>query len=109
MEVRNPKEFFEEILPKKFDPSKAGGIDCVVQMSIGGENGGAWEITIRDQKISIREGIHPSPTVTVKMKDIDYLNMVNGKLSGERAFLMGKLRFKGRMATGLKLKSLGII
>jgi len=109
MVVRTLNEFFDKVLPKKFDPRKAESIDCVVQMIIGGENGGAWEITIRNQKIEIKKGTHISPTVTVKMKDADYLDMVNGKLSGERGFMMGKLRFKGSMATGLKLKSLGIL
>jgi putative sterol carrier protein len=43
------------------------------------------------------------------MKDIDYVSMANGKLSGERAFMMGKLKFKGSLAMALKLKGLGIL
>jgi putative sterol carrier protein len=109
VEVKTPKEFFEKVMPEKFDPNKAVGIDCVVQMSLSGDNGCDWVIIIKNQKIEIREGVHPSPTVTVKMKDIDYVNMVNGKLSGERAFMTGKLKFKGSMATALKLRGLGIL
>ena len=67
-------------MPEKFDPDKAVGIDCVVQLNIDGENGGIWEITIRNQKIKIVEGAHTAPTVTVKMKDKDYLDMINGKI-----------------------------
>jgi putative sterol carrier protein len=109
MEVKTPREFFEKVMPLKFDPSKAMGIDCVVQMSLTGENGCDWVIIIKNQKIEIKEGTHKSPTVTVKMKDIDYVNMANGKLSGERAFMTGKLKFKGSIATALKLKALGIL
>jgi putative sterol carrier protein len=109
MEVKTPKEFFEKVMPEKFDPNKAVGIDCVVQMSLSGENGSNWVIIIKNQKIEIKEGTHESPTVTVKMKDIDYVNMANGKLSGERAFMTGKLKFKGSLATALKLKGLGIL
>jgi len=109
VEIETPKEFFEKMRKNRFDPSRAVGIDCVVQMNISGKNGGDWIIAIKDQKIEIREGMHPSPTVTVKMEDIDYVDMVNGKLSGERAFMTGKLKFKGSMATGLKLKGLGIL
>ena len=109
VEVKTSKEFFEKVMPEEFDPSKASGLDCVVQMNLVGENGGDWEITIRDQKIEIKEGIHPSPTITVKMKGNDYVDMVNGKLSGERAFMTGKLRFKGSMATAMKLRALGIL
>lgn len=109
VEVKTPKEFFEKVMPEKFDPNKAAGIDCVAQMSLSGENGCDWIIIIKNQTIEIREGTHPSPTITVKMKDIDYVNMVNGKLSGERAFMTGKLKFKGSMATALKLRGLGIL
>jgi putative sterol carrier protein len=107
--VQTPKEFFENVMPKTFDPLKAVGIDCVVQMNLSGENGGDWIVTIKNQQIEIQDGVHPSPTVTVRMKDIDYVDMVNGTLSGERAFMTGKLHFKGSMATALKLKGLGIL
>lgn len=109
MGVRTPREFFERVMPDKFDPNRAAGIDCVVQMSISGDNGGDWIITIRNQEIEIKEGVHTSPTITVKMKDDDYVDMVNGKLSGERAFITGKLKFKGNIASGLKLRGLGIL
>jgi len=109
VDVKTPKEFFDKMLPKKFDPTKAVGIDCVVQINLSGENGGDWIINIKDQKIEVKEGMHSSPTVAVKMNDIDYVNMVNGKLSGERAFMTGKLKFKGSMAAALKLRGLGIL
>jgi putative sterol carrier protein len=109
MEVKTPRDFFEKVMPEKFDPNKAVGIDCVVQMSLTGENGSDWIIIIENQKIEIREGVHESPTVTVTMKDTDYVNMTNGKLSGERAFMTGKLKFKGSITTALKLRGLGIL
>ena len=109
MEVKTPREFFEKVMPEKFDSNKAVGIECVVQMSLSGENGCDWVIIIKNQKIEIKKGTHESPTLTVKMKDIDYVNMVNGKLSGERAFMTGKLKFKGSLAMALKLKGLGIL
>lgn len=109
MEAETPREFFEKVMPDKFDPSKAAGIDCVVQMNLAGDNGGNWIVTIRDQEIDTKEGVHPSPTITVKMKDTDYVDMVNGRLSGERAFMTGKLRFKGSLATAMKLRGLGIL
>ena len=109
MEVKTPREFFEKVMPEKFDSNKAVGIKCVVQMSLSGENGCDWVIIIKNQKIEIKKGIHESPTLTVKMKDIDYVDMANGKLSGERAFMTGKLKFKGSLAMALKLKGLGIL
>jgi len=109
MEVKTPKEVFEVLMPKKFDPKKAVGIDTVIQLSITGDNGGDWHIIIKNQKMEIKQGVHPSPAITVKMKDTDYVDMANGKLSGERAFMTGKLKFKGDMSTAMKLRDLGIL
>ena len=109
MEVKTPKEVFEKLMPQKFNPSKAAGIDTVIQLSITGDNGGEWHIIIKNQKMDIKQGVHPSPAITVKMKDTDYVDMVNGKLSGERAFMTGKLKFKGDMSAAMKLRDLGIL
>jgi len=42
------------------------------------------------------------------MTDTDYVDMINGKLAVERAFMSGKLKFKGNIMVGLRLKDIGI-
>lgn len=109
MEIKTPREFFEKIAPSKFNAAKAAGIEAVVQMNIAGQNKGDWVIIIREQKMEIKEGIHQSPAITIEMVDVDYVDLVNGKLSVERAFLTGKLKFKGNFALGLKLRDVGFM
>ena len=109
MEVKTPKEFFEKVLPSKFDANKAAGVDAVIQMNITGPNGGDWIVIIKDQKLEVQQGIHPSPSISIRMADTDYMDMVNGKLGGERAFMTGKLKFRGSMAVGMKLKEIGFL
>jgi len=109
MEAKTPKEFFEIVLPAKFDPNKAAGIDAVVQLNITGDNGGDWVLIIKDKKLDIKTGTHENPTITVKMKDTDYVDMVNGKMTGDKAYMTGKLRFKGNISVGMKLKGLGVM
>lgn len=109
MTVNTPQEFFENVLPQRFDPNKAENINCVVQMNLHGDDGGAWNLTIRDLKIEIEEGVHASPSMTITMKATDYVDLVNGRLSGELAFLTGKLKFEGDLPTAMKLRNLGII
>ncbi len=108
-ETKTPKEFFERVLPSRFKPDKAGGIDVTVQISITGSNGGDWVVTIKNQKLEVKEGTHPSPTLELKMAETDYMDLVNGKMSGEKAFLTGKLRFKGNIALALKLRETGFL
>jgi hypothetical protein len=49
MEVKTPKEFFEKVLPTKFNPDKAKDFEAVFQVDITGTNGGHWIITIRNE------------------------------------------------------------
>jgi len=109
MEVSTPREFIETVLPQKFDPEKAAGLTAVVQMKIAGDNGGEWFITIKDNKLDVNQGTNPAANITLSMKDVDYVALVNGKLSGQKAFMTGKLKFKGDMALGMKLQKLGFI
>jgi len=108
-ETKTPKEFLEKVLPSRFKPEKAAGIDITVQINITGPNGGDWFVTIKDQKLDTKEGTHPSPTMKLSMAESDYMDLINGKMSGEKAFMTGKLRFKGNIGMALRLKETGFI
>ena len=109
MEAKTPKEFFEKILPVKFKPDKAAGIDVTVQVNITGPDGGDWVVTIKNQRLEVKEGTHPSPTLELNMAEADYMDLINGKMSGEKAFITGKLRFKGNIGLALRLKETGFL
>ena len=81
----------------------------MVQFQIKGANGGEWFMSIKDGKLEVNTGTTDSPNITLTMKDVDYVNLVNGKLSGQKAFMSGKLKFKGDMSLGMKLQKLGLI
>lgn len=108
-EVQTPKEFFEKVLPSRFKPDKAVGVDVTVQVDIAGPNGGSWVVTIKNQKIEVKEGTHASPALLVMMAEKDYMDVVNGKVSGEKAFFSGKLRFRGDIGLALRLKEMGFL
>ena len=109
MEAKTPREFFEEILPCRFKPDKAKGIGAIVQLNLTGSSGEDWTVTIRDQKIQAQKGFHPSPTLTIGMAETDFLDLVNGKLSAEKAFFTGKIKFKGNIALALRLRDTGFL
>ncbi len=109
MDVSTPEEFLDKVLPESFDAEKAAGLSAVVQLKISGDTGGQWVLTIKDQKLLVSEGAVERPDITLVMKDKDYMNLVNGKLSGQKAFMTGKLKFKGDMNLGIKLQALGLI
>ena len=108
-DAKTPKEFFEKMLPSRFKPEKAAGIDVTVQINITGPNGGDWVVTIKNQKLEAKEGTHPSPTLELKMEEEDYMNLMNGKISAEKAFMTGKLKFKGNIGLALRLRESGFL
>ena len=109
MDAATPKEFFDKILPNQFKPEKAQGVDVVVQINVTGENGGDWSVTIKDKKLLVVEGTYPSPTLSLKMTSKDFIDLVNRKISAEKAFFSGKVQFKGNIALALKLREAGFL
>ncbi len=109
MEAQTPQEFFEKILPARFKPEKAAGVDVIAQLNVSGPEGGNWTVTVKDQKMQVTEGVHPSPNLTLKMSLTDFMDMINGRLSAERAFFTGRVQFKGDIAVALKLRDAGFL
>ena len=106
-EIKNSKDFFEKALPERFKPEKAQGIDAIAQVNITGIEEGNWTITIKNQKVNVTKGNNPSPTLTIKASEKDFMDVVNGKLSAEKAFFSSKVQFKGNIGVALKLKDAG--
>ena len=109
MIVGTPQEFFEKVLPSKFDASKSAGVKAVIQMNVTGPKGGDWVITINDQKMNVNEGTGPSPSISIKIADTDFVDLINGKTSAVGAFMTGKIQFKGDLALGMKLMDMGVL
>jgi putative sterol carrier protein len=109
MESKTPRDFFENGLQARFKPEKTAGINVIAQLNVTGPEGGNWTVTLKDQKLQVAEGTHPSPTLTLKMNENDFMDMVNGKLSAEKAFFTGRVHFKGDISVALKLRDAGFL
>lgn len=100
-----PKEFFDE-LPNQIDSEKVKGINATYQWDIGGDNGGKWWVKLADGDAQVGEGEAESPDITLTVDDQNWMDIVNGKLNGQMAFLTGKLKIQGDMTLAMKLQSL---
>jgi putative sterol carrier protein len=99
------KQAFEST-GSRFNKEAAKGLNAVYQFDLSGDGGGKWHIIINDDQCQAKEGLYPSPNITLLMTAQDYLDMMNGKLNGQMAFMTGKLRIAGDMGLALKLQSL---
>ena len=99
------KEVFDN-MPSRFKKDAAKGLNATYQFDLSGDGGGQWHAGIANEQCEVKEGKAALPNITISMTAQDYLDMVNGKLNGQMAFMTGKLRIAGDMGLALRLQSL---
>jgi 3-hydroxy-3-methylglutaryl CoA synthase/NAD(P)-dependent dehydrogenase (short-subunit alcohol dehydrogenase family)/putative sterol carrier protein len=91
-----PEEIFG-FMADSFLPEKAEGMELALQYKLSGDNGGDWNIVIKDQKCTIEKGVVDKPVVTIKMGDKDFVDFATGKLDPMQALASGKVEVEGDM------------
>jgi putative sterol carrier protein len=109
MEISTPKEFFEKALPQRFNSAKATGVDVTVQINVTGPNGGEWVVTIQNQTLKTQQGTAPTADLALSMAENDFMDLMTHRISAEKAFFSGKVRFKGNITLALKLRDAGFL
>jgi putative sterol carrier protein len=107
--IETPSDWFNKVLPPKLaaHPEKAGGFSGSFGFKITGDKGGEWTVSITGKDMAVKEGtMDPASVFSITIKDEDFVKLMNGQLSGQVAFMSGKLKFKGSMATAMKLQGL---
>jgi putative sterol carrier protein len=104
--IENCSEWFDSVLPEKFDPSQTGGFSGTFSFKISGDLGGEWSVSIDGADLSVQQGLAEDPIFTVSMKDENFMKLMNEEINGQQAFMSGKLKFKGNMSKAMKLQSL---
>jgi|YNPBryantNP2012_1023418.scaffolds.fasta_scaffold00302_14 putative sterol carrier protein len=99
------KEVFEK-MPSVFNPNNAKGLDKVFQFKITGSQAGDYYVVVKDNTCEVKEGQHPSPSVTLTMSDETWLGMVNKEISGVKAFMSGKLKVQGDLMLAQRIYDL---
>jgi len=93
-------------LPTIFSKDAAKGLTAIYQFDFSGEKTAQYCVVIENETCSVQEGRHPSPHMTLSMSGQDYLDMVNGKLNPQMAFMSGKMKISGDMGLAMKMQSL---
>jgi putative sterol carrier protein len=90
-------------MPGALIPEKAQGVDAVIQFKFTGEEAGEWDATIKDGKVDVERGTHPSPRMTLTADSSDYVKIFTGELDGMQAFMQGKIKLAGDLNLAMKL------
>lgn len=102
------KDIFERHIPSRLKdkPDVVSKINAVYQFNISGPDGGAWAVDCTKPGGEISAGQASGAKCTVACSDADFLNIVNGKLSAQMAFMSGKLKIQGDMGLAMKLQQI---
>ncbi|MCZ7582104.1 MAG: SCP2 sterol-binding domain-containing protein [Deltaproteobacteria bacterium] len=82
------------------------GINAVYQFKVTGDNGGDWYADVSGETPKIEQGMHDSANCTITVASDDFVAIKTGKLSGQMAFMTGKLKIQGDMGLAMKLQKL---
>ncbi len=104
-ELSSIKEVFEQ-MPSRFNAAAAAGVNATYQFDLTGDGGGTYHVKIADGACEVQEGPADSANITITMAASDYLDMINGKLNPQMAFMGGKLKIKGDMSLALKMQQI---
>ncbi|KAJ3388867.1 hypothetical protein HDU84_009374 [Entophlyctis sp. JEL0112] len=64
-----------------------------------------WTLDLKNGTGSIVKGTGAKADVTIAVGDKDFVDLANGKLNGQKAFMSGKIKVKGQIMLATKLDS----
>ena len=107
MAVENVKEVFDTYLPQRFKdkPDVVEKINSSYKFVIEGDGGGTWVVDLTQPGGAVTEG-DGEGACTITMSAVDFVEMMNGNLNAQMAFMSGKLKVAGDMGLALKLQSI---
>lgn len=107
MAVAKASEIFETHMPARLasKPDLAQKINAIYKFVVNGDGGGTWLVDLKQPggKISMAEG-DANCTITIGAQE--FVDIVNGKLNAQMAFMTGKLKVAGDMGLAMKLTQL---
>jgi hypothetical protein len=103
--VTSVKDVFERHIPARLQskPDVVAKINAIYQFVISGPRGGSWSVDCTQPGGKVASGTAAAAKCTVAATDQHFLDIVNGKLNPQMAFMSGKLKIQGDMGLALKL------
>jgi len=107
MAVESVNEIFEKHIPARLEkkPELVDQINAKYKFEVTGDAGGTWVVDLTEAGGKVMPG-DAEANCNITITTEDFLDIINGKLNGQMAFMTGKLKVAGDMALAMKLGSL---
>jgi len=89
-------------MPFGLNRKMAEGVNTVIQFHLTGEEAVKGFLTIKDQVCTYDEGVHSTPGTTIRCDSNLWLQISNGEVSGDRAYMNGDYQVEGDAAIMLR-------
>ena len=94
------------LLPEFFVPERAAGVNFAAAFILGGDKGGDWTVTIRDQKCEITKSNPLRSDITLEADGETILNIFTGGINPIQAYMRGLLHVSGNIRLAMKIAEL---
>jgi putative sterol carrier protein len=102
-EVTSPKQSFE-LIAQRITLETAKKLNSIYQFKIANE--GDWSVDLTKEADWVAEGVNPNAKCTITVGGKEWVDILNGKLNPQMAFMSNKLKVQGDMGLAMKLQTL---
>lgn len=79
-------------LPERLKKDKAEGVDTTFHFDISGDRGGQFTVVLKDQEVTVTEGLNGDAACLVTASDDTYEDVELGRTNAQMAVMMGKIK-----------------
>jgi len=100
-----PAETFQ-VMQQHFNPNAARGLNATYQFELSGDDSGTYALKIADGTCEYIPGPVENPTITLKLSARDWLQIFEGTLNAQMAFLTRRITLDGDMSLAMRLTAI---